>query len=206
MYSVDFALRSRRFGRVSATYLIDDAQIDRCDDLCEEPTSYGLTVAAEGFPLIGNHRGFASYRRVANLTYRTNASSLSWTSYGLSLGEPFSDFDETRAGVDIAAVPQATLRLYAAYRRQGEGDYRTPFPTPDQYDTTPVFLAGSVRQISRVGLTSAGSAGALNYSADAGFNRTAKRLTAGPQTSFEGRVRFRYHPRWVLTLRPALDD
>ena len=102
----DFAFKSARFGTYSTQVLLDDIQIDECDTVCNEPSSYGYTFSAEGIPLAGEQRLFASYTRVSNLAYHTPNISERYSIYLVGLGRGFSDYDELRAGIDLAISRQ----------------------------------------------------------------------------------------------------
>lgn len=158
-------------GTFAAQGMVDDVQLERGAATTDEPASYGLTVGAEGLPLAGAQRWFASYTRVSNLTYRTGNTGDSYIVHGLSLGRGSSDYDEVRVGLDLALLPAMPIRAYVARRRQGEGDYRLPFPAPEENAATPGFLAGRVARTTRVGLSAAGElARGLALSADVGYN------------------------------------
>ncbi|MGI8617545.1 MAG: hypothetical protein ACR2L6_00455, partial [Gemmatimonadaceae bacterium] len=211
MVGADAAIRTRRFGNWSAEVLIDDLQIDRCDAVCEEPSSYGLTVSAEGLPLRGSQRWFASYTRVSSLAYRTPLYAERYTSFDVGLGRGFSDYDEVRAGLDLAVLPRVPLRVYFAHRRQGAGDYRAAFPDTSEYRTTPGFLMDNVAEVQRFGISGGGALGrAFELTADVGFNRVSHTMgpagstqpvwfaTAEDRSGFEGRVRLGWEPGWTL--------
>ena len=194
-YAADVAWRVPRLGTLAGQLLVDDLQIDRCETTCREPASLGWTVSTEGLALAGDHRAFASYTRVTNLTYRSPQPWERWTSFGVGLGRAASDYEEARLGVDIALLAAAPLRLYAARRRQGEGDYALPFPAPADYARTPAFLAGVPERTWRVALAGAFATGALEVSGDVGVNavRDAGHVAGRTRTGFEGRVRGALH-------------
>lgn len=211
MLGIDAALRTGRFGSWSAELLIDDLQMDRCDAVCEEPSSYGLTVAAEGLPLRAAQKWFASYTRVSSLAYRTPLYAERYASFNVGLGRGFSDYDEARVGLDLAVVPRIPLRLYVAHRRQGTGDYRAGFPDTSAYRATRAFLMPDVAKVQRVGLSGGGTLGrGFEVSADMGLNRVTHPGGATPEpfpiwfassekrTSFEGRLRIGWEPGWTL--------
>jgi hypothetical protein len=197
----DLAWRTDRFGTYSTQVLLDDVQIDRCDTVCNEPSSYGFTFSAEGIPLAGEQRLFGSYTRVSHLAYHTPNISERYSSYLVGLGRGFSDYDEIRAGVDLAVVPRTPLRIYASHWRQGAGDYRAAYPDPEDYDTTPGFLAPTVWTINRLGVSGASTIGRdFQVTADVGVNWNRNRFgVAGiNDEQLEGRVKAIWVPRWLI--------
>ncbi len=190
-----------RVGSFAAHVFIDDLQIDRCNPNCEEPSSYGLTMTAEGLPLAGDQRWFASYARVSYLAYRTPNPNERYSAFNVGLGQGFSDFDEVRVGLDLAVVPRTPLRLYVASRRQGEGDYRDPFPLATDYGTTPVIFGGIVSKITRLGLTGASRFHDFELSGDVGVNRVNDDAQQrGVSTSgFQGTVKLAWEPRMSVS-------
>lgn len=205
-YAFDVALRTAARGTVLGQLLYDDFQIDDCDPACAEPPSYGLTVAAEGLPLVGDHRAFASYTRVSNLAYRTPEPLEQYSAFGVGIGRGFSDYDEARAGVELAVARVAPARLYVAHRRQGEGDYRQPYPAPADYPATPELLAGVVMRVTRVAVEAAGRpVPFLAVAADVGVNRVENdgHLRGQRATRFEGRLRVSADAPWGMRLRES---
>jgi hypothetical protein len=197
----ELAYRSGRVGTFAGHLFIDDVQIDRCNPDCREPGSFGLTFTAEGLPLGGDQRWFASYTRVSNLTYRTPAPGETYDVFGVGLGRGFSDYDEVKAGADLAILLRTPLRLYVAHRRQGEGDYRDPYPLPVDYATTPEILSGVVMGVTRVGLSGASRWGVVEIGGDLGVNRVSndQHVTGASRNAFEGRVKVAIEPRWSIS-------
>ena len=198
-YGFDVALHTAGHGLFTVQLLVDDFQLDKCDSACKEPPSLGGTLSAEGLPIpIGvGSAGFASYTRVDNLTYRTVLPWERYESFGLGLGRGQSDYDELRAGVELAPPLGGPLRVYAALRRQGQGDYRLPFPLKSQYPQTPTIFAGVVERVRRVGAQWS-TTGRVSLSADVGYQATANadHVAGKSRSGFEGRVK--------LSLTPAL--
>ncbi len=198
------AWRAGRFGTYAGHLFIDDLQIDKCDTTCKEPSSYGFTLTGEGIPLAGDQRLFASYTRVTNLAYHTPNISERYAILGIGLGRAYSDYDELRIGADIALVPRTPLKLYAAHRRQGEGDYRKDYPPVADYGITPVFLSGLVWTTNRIGLSGASSVSRdLQITGDAGINQVTNRrnISGNDITAFEGRIKVVWVPRWLVTFQ-----
>jgi hypothetical protein len=198
----EVAVRTERFGTLAGQLFIDDLQIDRsCNPACKQPSSYALTLAAEGLPLGGDQRWFGSYTRVSNLAYRNKNPNETYDVYGVGLARGFSDYDEVKGGLDLAVVPKTPLRLYVAHRRQGEGDYRLAFPVPADYATTPGIFSGVVMGVTRVGVSGASQWRDFELSGDVGVNHNSNdaHVTGASRTSFEGRVKFAIQPRLSIS-------
>lgn len=198
----EFALRTQRMGIFSGQVFLDDLQVDRgCNPDCRQPSSYALTFAAEGLPLSGDQRWFASYTRVTNLAYNNKNPAEKYEVFGVGLGRGFSDYDEVRAGLDLALVPRTPLRLYAARRRQGQGSYNTPFPMPADYGSTPGMFSGVVMGVTRVGIAGVSQWRDFELSGDIGLNRTSndRHVSGASRTAFEGRVKLAVEPRWSIS-------
>lgn len=203
--AVDLLWRSP-VGLLAVQAMVDDYQFERGNPGDDEPPSYGLTVLADGLPLAGEHRGFASYTRVANLTYRTVDPGDNYDFRQVGLGRAFSDYDELRAGVELALLSALPVRAYAAYRRQGSGDYRLPFPPMEDYATTPAFLSRPVTRVTRVAISGGGTPRpGWGVEGDIGYNRVrggaVLQAPGGRTTSINGgvagSVRFRWTPAWL---------
>ena len=194
--------RAGRFGTYAAHIFLDDLQIDKCDTSCKEPSSYGLTLTADGLPLTGDQRWFASYTRVSNLAYHTPNVAERYSIHNIGLGRAYSDYDEVRLGADLVMVPRTPLKLYVAHRRQGEGDYRADYPPVASYSTTPIFLSGLVWTVNRVGLSGASIVSRdFQIVGDIGINQVKNRrhIPGNDVTAFEGRVKVVWVPRWLIT-------
>ena len=196
------AVRTERFGTLAGQLFIDDFQIDRgCNPNCKQPSSYALTLAAEGLPLYGDQRWFASYTRVSNLAYRNKNPDENYEIFGVGLARGFSDYDEVKAGLDLAVVPTTPLRLYVAHRRQGEGSYNVPFPAPADYATTPGMFSGVVMGVTRVAVSGASRWRDFEVGGDVGVNHLTNDLhvVGATHTAFEGRVKIAIEPRWSVS-------
>ncbi len=194
--------RAGRFGTYAGHLFLDDLQIDKCDTTCKEPSSYGVTLTAEGLPLMGDQRWFASYTMVSNLAYHTPNVAERYSIHGIGLGRPYSDYDEVRVGADVMLVPRTPLKLYVAHRRQGEGDYRADYPPVAAYPTTPVFLSGLVWTVNRLGMSGASSVNRdFQIVGDIGVNqvRNRRHIPGNDVTAFEGRIKIVWVPRRIIT-------
>ena len=198
----EISLRTERLGTFAGQFFIDDLQIDRsCDPDCKQPSSYALSFSAEGLPLRGEQRWFASYTRVSNLAYRNKVPSDNYEVFGVGLGRGFSDYDEMRAGLDLAIIPMTPLRLYAAHRRQGEGSYNTPYPQPADYATTPAIFSGVVMGVTRVGVSAATRWRDFEAGGDLGINHSTndQHVPRTSRTAIEGRLKVAIEPRWSIS-------
>jgi len=197
----EVSLRTETRGTFAGQLFVDDYQVDKsCNPDCKQPASYALTLAAEGLPLGGDQRWFASYTRVSNLAYRNKNPTENYEVFGVGLGRGFSDYDEIKAGLDLAMVPRTPLRVYVAHRRQGEGDYNEPFPVPADYGTTPGIFSGVVMGVTRVGVSGASKWRDLELGGDVGVNHVTNdaHITGASRTAFEGRVKLAIEPRWSV--------
>jgi hypothetical protein len=195
------SLRTERFGNFAGQLFIDDLQIDQsCDPNCKQPSSYGLTVSAQGLPLAGDQRWFASYTRVSNLAYNNKNPDEHYDVFGVGLGRGFSDYDEARVGADLALIPRTPIKLYLAHRRQGEGSYLAPFPDPIDYAATPGIFSGVVMGVTRLAASGVTKWRDAELSADVGINHTTndQHIVGATRTGIEGRVKVAIEPRWSV--------
>ena len=198
----EIAVRTERFGTLASQIFIDDFQLDRsCNPNCKQPSSYGLTFAAEGLPLKGDQRWFASYTRVSNLAYRNKTLSDNYEVFGVALGRGFSDYDEMKLGVDLALVPRTPLRVSVAHRRQGEGSYNLPYPLPADYATTPGVFSGVVMGVTRAAVAGATKWRDFEVGGDIGVNHITNdaHVTGVSRTAVEGRIKVAIEPRWSIS-------
>jgi hypothetical protein len=138
---------------------------------------------------------------VSNLAYNNKNPDEHYEIFGIALGRGFNDYDELKAGLDLAVAPRTPLRFYLAHRRQGEGSYNLPFPTPADYATTPGIFSGVVMGVTRVGLTGASRWRDIELGGDIGVNHVSNDLhaTGVTRTGFEGRVKVAIEPRWSVS-------
>ncbi len=203
--AVDLLWRSP-VGLLAVQAMLDDYQFESGNPGDDEPPSYGVTLIVDGLPLVAEHRAFASYTRVANLTYRTVDPGDNYNFREVGLGRAFSDYDEFRGGVELALLPAMPVRAYVAYRRQGSGDYRLPFPPMEDYATTPAFLSAPVTRVTRVAISGGGTPRpGWGVEGDIGYNRVrggALLQAPGGLTTLinggvAGSVRLRWTPGWL---------
>ncbi|HEX9705186.1 MAG TPA: hypothetical protein VGA20_08075, partial [Gemmatimonadales bacterium] len=141
-----------RIGRTTifGSLLIDDIQVDNEVPGDDEPTAYAVSLGVRG--PAGPASWTAWYTRVANLTYRTPNPAEAVMRRQVGLARNFSDYDQLSLSAGVLAGPDLLLSPEVTLVRQGEGDFRRPYPAVADYDITPVFLAGTVERTVRLAL------------------------------------------------------
>ena len=71
---------------------------------------------------------------------------------GVGLGRNFSGYDQVTLKGSMIAGPGVLLEPEVTVLRQGQGDFRLPYPTVAQYDSTPTLFAGTVTRTIRLAL------------------------------------------------------
>ena len=177
--------------------LIDDVQIDRRTQADSEPPSYGLTLGAQGS--VRSASWTAYYTRVANLTYRTPNPAEAVERRFVGLGRNFSDYDQATVSATILAAPQLLVSPEVTLLRQGEGDFRLPYPPISAYRTTATFLQGVVERTLRAALSGSYTPDAhLGLRFDAGVHHISDygHVTGQTRTKFVGSVSVTYRFGW----------
>jgi len=186
---VEFRLgRVKLFGQL----LLDDFQIDRRTQTDREPPQYGLTLGAQS--ALHGISWTAFYTRVANLTYRTSHPPETLQHRFVGLARSFSDYDQLTLTASALAAPGLLLAPEATLLRQGEGDFRLPYPPASAYATTPTILSGVVERTVRLALDAGWQRGAWGLAGNGGvhFVRNAEHVSAARETRWVGRVALTY--------------
>ena len=178
--------------RTFASLLIDDFQIDRGTASDKEPPAYGLTIGAEGG--LGAAAWTAFYTRVTNLTYRTPNPAEAVMDRGDGLGRNFSDYDQVTIRGSVIAGPGLLLSPEATLLRQGQGDFRLPYPAVAAYASTPTFLAGVVERTLRLALGANLDRASWGLAANGGVHleHNAGHVSGASRTRWIGSVAFTY--------------
>lgn len=185
--------------RVFGSVLLDDIQVDDDTPADEEPPSYGLAIGAQG--ALAGAAWTAWYTRVSNLTYRTPGVGETWMRRNVGLARNYADYDQLSLRGSLLLGPGLLLAPEATLVRQGEGDFRLPFPPTAAYDTTPAFLAGTPERTLRLALAAQLDAGPLTVSGNGGVHLIANagHVSGKDETRWDGSVtvayRFRYEGR-----------
>ena len=180
---------------VFGSLLLDDIQVDKQTAGDREPPSYGLTLGARG--AAGPAAWTAFYTRVANLTYRTPDPAEVVMRRGVGLARNFSDYDQLTVRGSVVAGPGVLLSPEATLVRQGEGDFRLPYPPVAAYDTTRAFLSGVVERTLRLAVSYQLSAGAWSLAGDGGVHliHNAGHVNGASRTRWVGRLELAWRHR-----------
>jgi hypothetical protein len=186
--------------RAFGALLIDDIQVDRRGLGDQEPTAYGLTVGAQGG--LGRLAWTAYYTRVSNLAYRTSDVVETVMRRDVGLARDFSDYDQITARVEVIGGPGILVAPEITVLRQGEGDFRQPYPAPADYPTTPTFLAGIVERTLRFAVGFRADARRVGLRGDAGMHvvSNAGHIVGEHDTRFVGSVALEYRFSWSSVL------
>ena len=202
LLGADWETRLGRTGssKLFAQLLLDDIQIDRGTAADSEPASYGLTLGAQTALRDVVFTGY--YTRVANLTYRTPNPAETVESRFVGLGRNFSDYEQATLRASLLAAPGVLLSPEATLLRQGEGDFRLPYPPVAAYGTTPTIFAGVVERTVRLALGAAWQRSAWGLTGNGGvhFVTNAGHVTGVRDTQWVGRIAlsYRFHVQGAL--------
>lgn len=197
--------------RLAGALTLDDIQVFKSGGAGdEEPPSLALT-ATVARP-VGPARVWLGYTLVSNLMYRTadpaetpfDGVYPARNRVGTGLARNYSDYDQLTLKVSAVPLPGVLLTPELTLLRQGEGDFRLPFPTPDLYPTTPTMFAGVVERTWRAAL--AGTVRLADYvtvDGNAGLHRrvNANHVAGASETEFVGGVVVRLGIGRTLPLR-----
>ena len=183
LVGIDFTTRLKRT-QLFASVLLDDIQVDRSTAADKEPPSYGLTIGAQGG--ISRYGWTAFYTQVANLTYRTPNPAEAVMRQHVGLGRNYSDYDQLTLRGSLIAGPGALIEPEVTLLRQGQGDFRLPYPSVAQYPTTATLFSGTVTRTLRLALAGHVAHGRWVLSGDGGVHL----IHNGPQQT-----------RWVGTVQ-----
>ncbi len=187
LLGLDVTTRIKRT-RAFASVLLDDIQVDKKTADDREPASYGFTVGAQGG--IARYGWTAFYTQVSNLTYRTPQPAEAVMRRNVGLGRNFSDYDQLTLRGSIIAGPGVLLEPEITLLRQGEGDFRLPYPAVAQFDSTPTIFAGVQERTLRLAIAGRVAHGRWVVTGDGGMHliSNAGHTTGADRTRWVGRI------------------
>ena len=187
---LDFQRRGRT--SVFGQFLLDDIQVDKTTAADKKPSSYGLTLGAQG--ALSGAAWTAFYTRVANLTYRNEDNTMVPLWFGLGTGRNYDDYDQLTLKGSLLTGPGVMLEPEVTLLRQGQGDPRLPHPTVAQYPTTATIFQGTVERTLRVALGARADGSHFGISGNAGlhFVHNEAHVTGVNGTRFVGQIAVTY--------------
>jgi len=150
------ALTGQVWWRRGAAVFYFDGMLDDIDanpGPVAEPPQYAFTVGARVTSLAPWAEGGVQYQQVGAWSYRTTPNEVGrYSHYGRGLGANYSDYDRLAVWADLYP-PLSGLRITprAVIQRQGEGDFRDPFPG-GSYRGQPALFLGVVERTIRLAL------------------------------------------------------
>ena len=139
---------------------------------------------------------------VSSLTYRTpNGGVETIMRRGIGLGRNFSDYTVVYTQVSWFPIPTTVLVPELMLLRQGEGDFRQPFP-PRPIENWPFIFEGVVENTVRLGVQANATAfGFLDIGGHAGvhFVSNANHISGVSDTRFVGGIQATV--RWGSNIR-----
>jgi hypothetical protein len=195
---VGFDVQRQGAVTVFAQGMLDDIQVDRKTAFDLKPSSYGLTLGAQGALPRFNGAWTLFYTRVTNLTYRNEDNFATPIRFGLGTGRNFSDYDQATLRLSLMA-PSILLTPELTFLRQGEGDPRLPHPLVSAYPSTPTIFAGVVERTLRLALAGQVARGRWLLSGDGGVHliSNAGHVSGASQTRWVGTVRLEWRTKKV---------
>ena len=198
----DFEVRFRNGIRLNGSLAVDDLQFPFFGAPSnDEPPSYAFS--GELSSPVGPAVIWIAYTQVSNLMYRTpdpaevllNGKNARRDRSGTGLARNFSDYDQTSLRAKSLLWPGFLGGVEFTLLRQGEGDFRQPFPPPSENADTPTIFVGVIEHTWRAALQ-----GSLilpfRFSAefDAGVHyvTNADHVAGATRTGFVGSMFLRY--------------
>src|SRR5258708_5645461 len=176
-------------------FLLDDIKIDRGGAGNQKPPLLGFTMGAQRG--VGLMSWTAFYTVVTNLTYRTPDPTETVMRRGVGLGRNFSDYDQLSLKASLVAGPGVLVSPEITVLRQGEGDFRKPFPPVAAYDTTPTPLDRVVERPVRLAPALHWRAAPWQLHADGGVHliHNYQHVTGATKTKFVGSIGLTFYFR-----------
>ena len=153
MYSAGLLIRISPRTRLQGTFVLDD--LSSLFGTSAAPDRVAA-VGALDVPLGNGPTARITYKLVSSLTYRSaEGEAQTIMRRGIGLGHNYSDYTEAKALVSLIPLPLLVISPEMALLRQGEGDFRSPFPELPATNH-PFLFEGVVETTWRLGLGVAG--------------------------------------------------
>lgn len=145
----------RNWGRVETYFegLLDDIDLSPPPGLSRAATRYALTAQVRWRPVGERVEAAVQYQRVSSFAYRSNRPVDEFDYLGRGLGPNFADYDHLVATLDFfPRIRGLQLTPAVEVLRQGEGDFRVPFPGDSVLRISPSLFLGVVETTWRAAL------------------------------------------------------
>lgn len=139
---------------VSGRLLLDDVDVNPDSQFTRRaPTRYAAGLQAKWHPVSAPFEASVAYERVSSYAYRSYELASSYAHFGRGLGTNFADYDAWTASAALFPPVQG-LELAPRFQllRQGEGDWRVPFPDESVFRASPDLFLGVVERTYRLAL------------------------------------------------------
>lgn len=133
------------------------------------PHRWAFALGASG-PLGGAAAWRLRYTTASSLAFRTADPAENFLDAGVGLGRNHADTEEWHARVSLPVRGRWLLAPEASLIRQGEGDPRLPWPTPEEAASLPTRFIGTITTSWRLGLGVSGVEGPLRLSGAAAWH------------------------------------
>jgi hypothetical protein len=200
LWAADVSWKTRGGVRLAAQLYADDIQVDRKTPHDRKPEELGWTLSATGGVGAGLISWSAFYTRVDALDYRTANRQEQYTVHGLGLARNNSDYDQLTARATLAAAPRALVTGELTYIRQGQGDFRLPYPPDSAFSDSLILHTGVVEGTVRLAAQGAWTPVAgVDLSTDVGvhFIRNTGHVAGVRETRLVWRIRAEIRRRWT---------
>lgn len=124
------------------------------------PNRWALAFGASG-PMGGAAAWQLRYSTATSLAFRTGDPVENFLDAGVGLGRNHADTEEWHARISLPLRGRWLVAPEGSLIRQGEGDPRLPWPTPEEAAGIPTRFIGTVTTSFRFGLGIAGAEGPL---------------------------------------------
>jgi hypothetical protein len=205
LWAADVSYLFRGGVRVAAQLYADDFQVDHNTQGDKKPQELGLTVSVTGGTRSGTVSWSALYTRVDATCYRTYAhNEEQYSLRGVGLARDHADYDQLTLRATTSPAPRALVTGEVTVLRQGQGDFRAPFPPMATWSDSLNLFTGVVERTLRLAAQAAWSpVEGLNLSADLGrhFLRSAGHVAGVHGGRWVWRVRAEIRRRLMGALR-----
>ncbi len=143
-------------GTLYGEFALDDFDLNPRvgkEDRPAEATSYQLSLGGRYLGVSDRLEFGFDYRRVSALSYRTTVLTEIWMHLDRGLGDPWSDYDRLTLRADwYPSLQGLRISPVLQFQRNGEGDYRIPFPPRDELLALSGIFLGVLETSKRVAL------------------------------------------------------